>query len=321
MASRRDNKNIKSDTNETPQEEIMSVSEITEDVVNEINGDDNTDNVNEGSEETSTDNVNEETDENAEPVEDNRDPFIKLEDVPTFEGQVNPAFKPIAYGLVYQITTFRNSYLDAIEALAAAAFDGSKENVLALAEKYKDRNPLISDMVNTFTAAEAAFNDALNKLTETVKESANIKSLSDEERDTLQKDAQSLFGEINNAINGLKEFEVRSPNSIKAAVDYVEQMPPLPAYGKKKGGTVKIGEGISRPRLGGGYVKVAGKSYDSFSKALPAITSAVGRKVLAPEVHKAWYDAAGQDDWSKISPNTPVAFTFFGTEIEIMRKS
>lgn len=296
-------------------------NEMTENI-NEDNSADVSEDVNpETSEANSEENASEVTEE-----KDTRNPYIPIEEIPQFP-ELSPTSAPLANALLTQIITFRNSAIDVTESLDAAAFDNSEENVLTFADKYGDRDALIPDLANEYSSLKNRLAEVFNQLTEAVKRAANVKVLSAEEKTAYENELNKLIGQINNGIDSMKDFETRNPfGSIQPAIDWVDNLPALPVKTstKTKAKTV-IGQGVSRPRLGnGGYIQINGGSrHESFSKAMPDIVKAVGHDVKAPEVHRAWFNAAGitSADWSSITPDKEITFQFDGAEIKIMRKA
>jgi hypothetical protein len=285
-------------TNEIVEGENVETNEVTEPEIDEVN--------------------------ESEETEEYRDPRVQFEEIPTSWEGIAPAANPVAYGLMTQVIGFRNSYLDDVERLESAAFDGSETNVLDLAQKYSERNPLIPSLVEVFQEAKRAYESALESLTSHVKEAANIVQLTDAERAEHVKLAREMASNIAKALDGMKTFDALNPTgTIKPAIDWYESLPALPGIPgvttRSKTAT-KLGAGVSRPRLGEGYIKVLGKQYDNFSKALPVLTGKLGRNVLAPELHKAWFDAAKVSSWTETPLNTEVTFDFFGIEVTILRK-
>jgi hypothetical protein len=289
----------------------QDVAEISDEMINEETPE---------MSETVTEEVTEETP--AEVVEENRDPRIQLEDIPSFEEEISPAASGIVHGLIVQVVTFRNSYLDRIETLQAAAFDGSRDNVIEMADKYAERDSMLPGLIDLFMQAEKAYNDALRQLTEQVKYAANIKKLDDKERADYMNEAKELATSVNNAVSAMQRFEGMSGfGTIMPAIEWVKNLPPLPGITKAGATTTRIGSGTSRPRLGkGGYIKFDSMTFENFTKALPVISKKLGRVVQAPELHTAWYDKAQVNDWTKITPDQEITFDFMGVEISILRK-
>lgn len=307
-------------------------NEIAEEMVNEETPAEtvNEDNVSEENAEVeNTETVNEET---ATPVA--RDPRVQFEDIPGtvthWEG-IPDAAAPIAYALTQQVIGFRNSYMDAVETLSAASFDGSEENVIELADKYKDRDHLIPSYLEVFKSAQKAYQDALKQLTDQVKDAANIKKLSETERAEYVTLAKNRAASVTKAINSMEEFAAINPSGdFSPAIDWIKDLPDLPGIPGTKGSAakaVKLGTSVSRPRLGpGGYIKITDKANvtrteSGFSKALPALSKLLDRTVMAPELHKAWQDAANVSSWSEVPVDTEITFDFFGLTVTVMRKA
>lgn len=303
---------------------VFSTDEITNEVINTDNNENEDSPVSEVTDEIK-ENPSEVSDETpSEVTEEKRDPRIQIEDIPSFD-EIPATSAPLAHGLLLQIVAFRNSYLDNIETLQAASFNGSEENVLEMADKYKDRDVFLPNLIEAFNLAKKAYESAFEELTKATKTAANVKSLSDTERAEYVGKTKELAASINNALANMVQFESMNPfGSIKPAIEWANNLPELPGVTKSGAGKpVKLGTSVSRPRLGpGGYIKIEDKTYDSFSKALPTITAKTKREsVSAPEVHRAWFDAAKVNEWSEVPVDKEITFDFFGIEITIVRKA
>lgn len=287
---------------------------VNGEVMPEVNGTDNPDDVNDA------DNGEESDAVDADKPEVNTNPWVAIEDIPDFGNAV-------AGVLAMQTVTFRNSYIEAYNAIQIGTFDETGDGVIAVADTLaKQGNEAIKETLLKISEMRKYLDTLMAQLTTEVKADPTMNVKTPEEIASLKAHVKDQKDQINNSLAGMHKFEAQNPGaSIKPAIEWLENLPPLPGG---KTGTVKIAgssgksSGISRPRLGSGYVQVnGGKKHGTIGEALKEIKEKSGNtRLIAGDVTEAWVTAAGKNEWSEVPVNVETTFDIAeGVKVTIKR--